>query len=292
MRTATRRLALWAADLDGGVCAVPEESVDSLRGRDRVTVVLEHRDRGLAATRNVFETTLRQDVEWQLAGIVWPCDVPPGVLVTVSWQAARDEIVVRTAALDEPVRVDGVSYFHAYDPKVVTRDCPAPTSNRGRVLHAVRRRGRVFDDGSAALAEADLAAHGGLGRGARGTFLLRNAVDQLIREGYLTRVSGSVEASGYPAYPAVTGQKAAELLFYAPLVEPAPDPGDADLDPDAAASDRGEHWVNGFVRKLPPGAHPSEKQLHLHERAVESEQIGTGPLEPGYTFVKRHHRNG
>jgi hypothetical protein len=211
--------------------------------------------------------------------------VRPGTLVTVSWQAARDEVVVRTTALDEPLRVDGVDYFHEYDPKVVTRECEPGRSNRGLVLHAVRRQGRVFADGSAVLAEAGLAAHCGLGRGARGTFLLRNAVDQLIREGYLTRVTGSVDSAGYPGYPAVDGQKTAEMLFYAPLVEPAdPDEGEGE------GGARQEHLVNGFVRKLPPGAHASERQVSLHERAVEEEQIAALPLTPGYTFVKKHHR--
>ena len=287
----TRRFALWQADLDGGVCAVPEECVEALRDREGIALVLEHRDRGHAVTRRVFETSLSQDVEWQFVGIVWPEDVRPGVLVTVSWQAAKDEVVVRTTALEEPMQVDGVDYFHEYDPRVVTREFDAATSNRGQVMHAVRRLGRVFSDGSAVFAEAGLAAQSGLGRGARGSFLLRNAVDQLIREGYLTRVPGSVDAAGYPSYPAVDGQKAAEMLFYAPLVEPAPDPGDDDGgDGDAEGTDRRDHWVNGFVRKLPPGAQPSEKQLTLHERAVESDQVAASPLAPGYTFVKKHHR--
>jgi hypothetical protein len=287
LRTATRRFALWRADLDGAVCAAPEECVEVLRRQGLVTVVLEHRDHGITPTRQVFETSLRQDVEWQFHDVVWPADVRPGVLVTVSWQAAKEHVVVRTAALDEPLRVDGVDYFHEYDPKVVTREFEPGTSNRGRVLHAVRRQGRIFDDGSAVLAESGLAKQSGLGRGARGSFLLSNAVDQLIREGYLTRVPGSVDSTGYPSYPAVDGQKPAEMLFYAPLVEPAPYPGD----PDATDAERAEHWVNGFVRKLPPGAQASEKQLTLHERAVENEQTAS-PLAPGYTFVKKHHRNG
>jgi hypothetical protein len=261
-----------------------------LRHKDVVTVVLEHRERGVTPTRHVFATSLRQDVEWQFSGITWPADLRPGVLVTVSWQAAKDEVVVRTVALDEPMRVDGVDFFHEYDPKVVTREFTPDKSNRAQVLFTVRRHGRIFSDGSTVLAESGLAAHCGLGRGARGAFLLRNAVEQLIREGYLTRVPGSVDSAGYASYPAVDGQKAAEMLFYAPLVEPAPYPGYPDGDGDG--SDRHEHWVNGFVRKLPPGAKPSEKQLTLHERAVEGEQIVARPLAPGHTFVKKHHRNG
>ena len=284
----TRRLALWQADLDGGVCAAPEECVEPLRDRERIPLVLEHREHGRTPTRQVFETSLRQDVEWQFGGIAWPAGLKPGVLVTVTWHPAKDEVVVRTVPLEEPVRVDGADYFHEYDPRVVTREFSADRSNRAQVMHAVRRLGRVFEDGSAVLAESGLAAHCGLGRGARGTFLLRNAVDQLIREGYLTRVPGSVDPSGYPSYPAVAGQKPAEMLFYAPLVEPAPYPGEEDDDPDGA--DRRDHWVNGFVRKLPPGAQPSEKQLTLHEKAVETEEVDPSPLAPGYTFVKKHHR--
>jgi hypothetical protein len=291
MRTVTRRLALWRADLDGAVCAAPEECVEVLCHRDFVTVVLEHRYQGITPMRQVFDTSLRQDVEWQFNDITWPEDLRPGALVTVSWQPARDQVVVRTVALAEPVRVDGVDYFHEYDPKVVTREFAPGTSNRGQVLHAVRRQGRVFADGSAVLTESGLAAHCGLGRGARGTFLLRNAVEQLIREGYLTRVPGSVDSTGYPTYPAVEGQRATEMLFYAPLVEPAPRPGEPGST-DAAGGDRHDHWVNGFVRKLPPGAQASEKQLTLHERAVGNEQIAASPLAPGYTFVKKHHRNG
>lgn len=287
MGRVTRRSALWQPDLDGGVCAAPEECVESLRHRESTTLVLEHRDRGITPTREVFEAPLQQDVEWQFSGIAWPSDVRPGVLVSVSWQAGKDEILVRTNALDEPMRVDGVDYFHEYDPRVVTREFAADGSNRGKVLHAVRKLGRIFDDGSALLPEQGLAAHCGLGRGARGTFLLRNAVDQLIREGYLTRVPGSLDSAGYPSYPAVEGQKPAEMLFYAPLVEPAPYPDDEDA-PDA---DRREHRVNGFVRKLPPGAHPSERQVSLHERAVEEEEVAD-PLAPGYTFVRKHHRAG
>jgi len=75
------------------------------------------------------------------------------------------------------------------------------------------------------------------------------------------------------------------MLFYAPMVEPAPYPGDPDFDDeDAAGSERREHWVNGFIRRLPPGAQPSERQVSLHERIAEM------PLAPGYTFVKKHHR--
>jgi hypothetical protein len=138
------------------------------------------------------------------------------------------------------------------------------------------------------LAESGLAAQAGLGRGARGAFLLANAVDQLIREGYLTRVPGSVDSAGYASYPAIEGQKAAGMLFYAPLVEEATYPGEDDEDDDGA--DRRDHWVNGFVRKLPPGAQPSEKQVNLHERAVETDEVTASPLAPGYTFVKKHHR--
>lgn len=284
MKTVTRRSALWQADLDAGVCAAPEECVDALLGRDDIVVHLEHREHGLTARSEVFTASLRQDVEWQFAGLTWPAELRPGVLVTAGWNPAKHEVTVRTTALDEPLRIDGVDYFHEYDPKVVTREFVPGPSNRGKVLHAVRKQGRVFEDGSAVLPEEQVARLAGLARGARNAFLLRNAVDQLIREGYLTRVPGSVDKAGYPTYPAVDAQKATEMLFYAPMVEPAPYPGEEE-DEEGEGHDRREHMVNGFVRKLPPGARPSERQVRLHEQ-VES----TDPLEPGYTFVKQHHR--
>ncbi|MEU8819595.1 hypothetical protein [Actinoplanes sp. NPDC048796] len=290
MRTATRRFALWRTDIDEGVCAAPEECVRELRDRETVTVVMEHRQLGTTAVRAEFTSTLRQDVEWEFTGISWPPDVRPGVLVTVTWHKAKDAVVVRTAPLDEPVRVDGVDYFHEYDPKVVTREFDPGKSNRGHVLNAVRRQGRVFEDGSAVLPEERVSSLSGLGRGAKAAFLLRNAVDQLIREGFLTRVEGSVDSSGYPSYPPADGQKTADMLFYAPLVEPIEFADEDGEHGDGA--ERRDHWVRGFVRRLPPGAHPSEKQLSAHEQAVENAQIGAGELAPGYTFVKRHHRNG
>jgi hypothetical protein len=99
----------------------------------------------------------------------------------------------------------------------------------------------------------------------------------------VTRVPGSVDADGQPSYPAVDGEEPADMLFYAPLVEPIP-MGDG--------PDRREHWVNGFIRKLPPGAQPSPRQLAAYRRAVENAQIDEDTLAPGYTFVKKHHRHG
>lgn len=277
MRTVTRRLPLLRADLEGAVCSLPSDFV--LDGHERITVVLEHRPHG----RQVFEADVRQDVGWQLHGIGWPVDLRPGVLVTVTWRPAKDEIGLRTTVAEDPMRVDGVDYFHEYDPAAVTRAFEPDASNHAQVLGVVRRLGRVFEDGSAVHTEAFVAARCGLGRGARGAFLFRNAVDQLIREGYVTRVPGSVDAAGQPSYPAVDGEEPAEMLFYAPLVEPTP-MGDG--------PDRREHWVNGFIRKLPPGAQPSEKQLAAHRRAVENDLIDEDSLAPGYTYVKKHHRHG
>ncbi|GGM40573.1 hypothetical protein ACFFX1_17930 [Dactylosporangium sucinum] len=289
MRAATRRFALRQSDLDDATCLVPEGVAAVLRDRPAITIALDHRVHGVTPTHLEYPVTLRQDdEEWWFDGVAWPDDLRPGVLVTVAWRPARDEVVVRTAVLDEPMRIDGVAYYHDYDPEVVTRECRPGPSNRGQVLAAVRRLGRVYEDGTALFPEADLVRRSGLGRGKRGTFLLRNAVDQLIREGFVTRVTGSLDASGRPSYPAVDGEEPVEMLFYAPLVEPAPLP---DEEGEHGSSDRREHWVSGFVRKLPPGSQPSPRQRSLHQQAVDSELLSE-PLAPGYTFVKKHHRNG
>jgi hypothetical protein len=286
----SRQFALVRADLEDAVCPVPDDLAATVAGRDSVTVVIEHRALGLTPGRESFEAATVQEPGLQLTGIAWPADVRPGVLVTVAWRPSEEYVVVKTTALDEPLRVDGVDYYHHYDPRVITREFDPGVSNRGQVLKAVRRLGRVFDDGSAVFPEAELPAHCGLGRGKKGTFLLRNAVDQLLREGYVTRVTGSTGPDGELNYPAVDGEDSLDLLFYAPLVEEATLPGESGGDGHGDAGDRRDHWVNGFVRRLPPGAHASKRQLTLHQKALEKEQIDGFTLEPGYTFVKRHHR--
>ncbi|AEV83490.1 hypothetical protein ACWT_2952 [Actinoplanes sp. SE50] len=291
MRTVTRRVTLWRADLEGLVCPVAEEIAEALIGRDPVMVVLEHRVKGITAVREVFETAVEREPTWRFSGIGWPADVQTGTVVTVTWQAGRDAVVVRTRVLDDPMRIDGVNYYHEYDPLVVTRDFDPRPSNRGQVLKVIRGLGRVFEDGSAVFPEDSLAGQAGLGRGQKGTFLLKNAVDQLIREGYVTRVTGSTDADGLACYPAVDGQDPVDLLFYAPLVEPAPHPHEDD-DEDDEHHDRREHWVKGFIRKLPPGAQPSERQMAAYQWAVENELIDEDAMGPGYTYVKKHHRNG
>lgn len=272
------------------VCPLPDDLAATVAGRESVTVVLEHREFGVTPGRASVESVPAHDPGPHLTGIAWPPDVRPGVLVTVAWRPSEEYVLVKTTPLDEPLRVDGVDYFHDYDPRVITREFDPGVSNRGQVLKAVRRLGRVFDDGSAVFPEAELPAHCGLGRGKKGTFLLRNAVDQLLREGYVTRVTGSTGPDGELNYPAVDDEDPIDLLFYAPLVEEAPLPGEGGGDGHGEAGDRRDHWVNGFVRRLPAGAHASKKQQSLHQKALEKEQIDGFTLEPGYTFVKRHHR--
>lgn len=292
MRTVTRRITLRQADLEGSVCTLPDEIAEALSSDDPVMVVLEHKVKGVTATREVFEAGLAQDITWQLSGITWPADIRTGMFVTISWQQGRDAVVMRTKVLEDPLRIDGVNYYHEYDPKTVTRDYDPRPSNRGQVLKVIRKLGRVYDDGSAVYPEELLAKQAGLGRGQKGTFLLKNAVDQLIREGYVARVAGSVNADGYPSYPLVDDEEPVDLLFYAPLVDPARHPDEEGDDEDDEHADRREHWVKGFIRKLPPGAQPSDKQMAAYQRAVDSELIDEDAMGPGYTFVKKHHRHG
>jgi hypothetical protein len=280
VKTASPRYALRRADLDGAACPVPPECAGA------ATVLLEHRAHGTTPARLVFDAERHDDGR---VGVAWPDDVHVGVLVAVAWQPARRQIVLRTVPLDEPLKVDGVAYFHEYDPLTVTHEFRPANSNRGRVLDAVRRHGRVFEDGSAVFPEGDLVRRAGLGKGARGAFLLRNAVEQLIREGYVTRVAGSLDAGGQPSFPPADGAEAVPMLFYAPLIEPAARPDEpAEHDP----SNRHEHWVAGFIRKLQPGTRPSPRALALHRQAIDSGQFPDEPLAPGFTFVKKHHRNG
>ncbi|WP_433220313.1 hypothetical protein ACQP00_17625 [Dactylosporangium sp. CS-047395] len=273
-----RRHALRRGDLDAGTVPVPEECDGA------ATVVLEHKLHGVTPGRYTFDAELDGDT----VNVAWPEDVQVGVLVAISWQPARRQIVLRTKPLDEPLRVDGVAYFHAYDPLTVTHEFRPASSNRGKVLDAVRRHGRAFPDGSTVFPEADLVKRAGLGKGTRGTFLLRNAIDQLIREGYVTRVDGSLDAGGQPTFPPAPGAEVLPMLFYAPLIDPATRPDVEEHDP----SNRHEHWVTGFTRKLQPGTRPSPRALALHRQAIDNGQLPDEPLPDGYTFVKKHHRNG
>ncbi|GLY07153.1 hypothetical protein Acsp01_75320 [Actinoplanes sp. NBRC 101535] len=295
MKALTRRVTLWRADLEDAACGIPADIADAVGDREQIVVVLDHRTEGVTATKQTFDgarvRSADPDGGWRLAGLTWPSDVRTGTLVAVSWHPGREEIVLRTIPLDEPLRIDGVAYFHEFDPAVITRDFDPGISNRGQVLRTIRQLGRVYDDGSAVFPEVDLPKRSGLGRGAKGAFLLKNAVDQLIREGYVTRVPGSLDDEGKPVYPAAEGADVVDMLFYAPLIEPVDAPGEHG-EGTGEGYDRRDHWVAGFIRKLPPGAEPSTKQLELHQRAVENEQIGSGALAPGYTFVKKHHRNG
>lgn len=285
----TRRLALRRADLDGGVCPVPEECVEALQHRDTVPLVLDHRLRGITAERLAFHSALRQDVEWQFGGIEWPADLRPGVLLTVAYRPAKDEVVVRTVPLVEPMRVDGVDYFHEYDPMVVTREHTPGNANWSKVLSTVRRLGRVFDDGSAVFPEADLLKRSRLGRGDRAAFLLRNAVEQLLREGYVTRVVGSVDATGHPSYPGVDGEEPAEMLLYAPLVEPAPTPTTPSTARAPTAASTGS---TASCANCHPAPSPRSVSCHCTSRSSNRRSSTTPSSPPGYTFVKKHHRNG
>ena len=63
MKKVARRFALWRADLEGEVCAVPEECVETLRERAPITLVLEHHEFGVTPLTRTFETALRETAE-------------------------------------------------------------------------------------------------------------------------------------------------------------------------------------------------------------------------------------
>ena len=288
MRTASRRFALWRADLAGGVCAAPDECVDELRHLDTVPVTLEHRVHGVIPTTEVFQTSLH---DGQFTGVEWPGDLRPGVQVTVVWHAGKDEIVAHTTPLDEPVRVDGVDYFHEYDPRVVTREFEPGPANWSRVLHAVCRHGRVFEDGSAVFAEAKVAAKAGLGRGAKGAFLLKNAIDQLLREGYLTRVVGS----GDSTFPAEDGAEPVDMLFYAPLVDPTTPPEGAGRHEQVAAREGQDvvaHARRTDADLLPPATGELDFALLRDQRPPAQRPQRAAPAAPGRRGDLRGRRQG
>lgn len=113
------------------------------------------------------------------------------------------------------------------------------------------------------------------------------AVAGLIQDRRITRVRGGLDSEGLPSCPARTGQTPVDLLRYAPRVVPV---GLAADQRKAKPAPRHDHWVDGFVRRLPAGAHASAESIEAHREAVRAAQIVDRALPDGFTYVQRHHR--
>ncbi len=164
-------------------------------------------------------------------------------------------------------------------------------SDMSWVLRTLRLLGYLDADGEAILAEDALVRNceeAGMPRRRLGG--IEEAVEKLILAGHVTRVEGSVDPDGRPWYPPRPGSVRTSLLRYKPRVQALPRQS-SPYGSGEGHGNRREHWVSGFVRRLPPGASPSEQQIEAHRQAVAAAEVMDRELPAGYTFVRPHQRN-
>lgn len=284
---------------------VPPKAQEALThlGVDLVEVRLEltHPGGDLDDTEEVQKAELDLTGETgMLRNIQWPLDFFPGLRLYLQWPRGGRVLRVRTVELDEPVEVDGQVITHEYDASVLTRES-APGSGRDGdsatgldvrrlVERAVRRCGRLTPDGSALLDRAalprcvyDVAPSPDQNRA------LGVAVDELLTKERLHAAVGSRGADGEPHYPVRDGEFPIDLICYtpAPVVLARPGAGGGLRAPDRGA----EHFVQGFLRRLPAGWEPTDAQRAAYREHCQHVGKADGwQLPSGYTFVTSHSR--
>lgn len=233
-------------------------------------------------------------------GVRWPTDVFPGLRVQVQWPRGGTTFRLSTVELEDPVEIDGQLVGHRYDPQVLTRESAPGSSRNGDssegldtsrlVLRTVRRFGLLTTDGHA------LFDRGALPRGVYGTVpaahqvvALEQAVARLLAENQLYAATGSRGADGEPHHPPRDGEPPIPLLGYEPNPVVVSRPGVA-----GGLGTYGtgvEHFVNGFLRRLPAGSEPNDLQRELYREHCRHVGKADGwDLPAGYTFVTPHSR--
>ncbi|MGA3563759.1 hypothetical protein [Melissospora conviva] len=295
------RAALYRMHLDGNWCPVPDgKALHDWTGRPLRLHFRHEGSAGPGAEHPQQVTLRRRGGQWELAGVSWPDNLLPGTYVILTWELHRNLVLAHTTLLSEPEQVDGLRYEHQYNAQVVTRQ-NAPGADQDRavpdlsdlswVLRTLRLLGYLDAKGEAILAEDALVRNceeAGMPRRRLGG--IEEAVEKLILAGHVTRVQGSVDPDGRPWYPPRPGSVRTPLLRYKPRVQALPRQSNP-YGSGEGHGNRREHWVSGFVRRLPPGASPSEQQVEAHRQAVAAAEVMDRDLPPGYTFVRTHQRN-
>ncbi|WP_431989011.1 hypothetical protein [Streptomyces albogriseolus] len=266
-----------------------------------IRLELDHPGGEVAADSAVQEVTAVPEGDGvRLAGITWPRDFYPGLMLDLRLPPGGAVIRLATTELDEPVRFGDRVTGHCFDPRVVTRE-DAPGSGRGGdtavglgpralVLRTVRRCGLLTPDGHALQDRAALprAAYGR--RPARlQVAALMAAVAELFEERVLEPTVGSRDVWGQPHFPPRAGQPAIPLIAYRPTRQRVIRPwGGTDEGGDKL---RVLHVVPGHLRRLRPGCSPSDVQRAAFRDYCRRLGKADGwELPPGYTFVTEHTR--
>ncbi|WP_437046325.1 hypothetical protein [Streptomyces sp. enrichment culture] len=299
------RAPLRLAHLRSGWFPLHPEAVRELRRSLGVVagirLELDHPGGEVAADSAVQEVTAVPEGDGvRLAGITWPQDFYPGLMLDLRLPRGGAVIWLATTELDEPLRFGDRVTGHCFDPRVVTRE-DAPGSGRGGdtavglgpralVLRTVRRCGLLTPDGHALQDRAALprAAYGR--RPARvQVAALMAAVAELFEERVLEPTVGSRDVWGQPHFPPRAGQPAIPLIAYRPTRQRVIRPwGGADEGGDKL---RVLHVVPGHLRRLRPGCSPSDVQRAAFRDYCRRLGKADGwELPPGYTFVTEHTR--
>jgi len=299
------RATLRLAHTLSGVAALPERVAEEFRTTGiadaKLRLLLHHDGYDLdpeSADQAVTITSVDGSV--RMAGIEWPLEFFPGIILTFTWQRGAVVVRARSTLLEAPVTIDGTEYEHRYDPAVLTRDTAPGCARRGsgdrgpltlreRVLRAVRRAGHLDPDGVAVLPR-DLLADLVYGRdaGTAGNAALEPVVDALLAEGTLTAEQASVGLDGLKWPPDGVGTQILVLTW-----RPRPVVGTtrqrATPQTELSRYVR-EFSVAPFLRRLPHGASASA-QAQAEYRRLLGRYGRSGDLPPGYTLVREHSRH-
>ncbi|MBW4705184.1 hypothetical protein [Micromonospora sp. RL09-050-HVF-A] len=299
IRTGTVRAAWQVAvtrdDVNRRRCPIPDGTILPSHETRRLRLYFEH----LSAATRPQNVTLRQvGGRWQLEGVRWPASLQPGLLVDFTWRTDSTTMTAVTKPLRRPERIDGTEFRHEFDRQVVTRElepdgdprhATGPVSVERWVLRTLRILGHLCPQGTATLAEDALVRNcQSLGMPDRMTGQVNDATTNLIKAGRIRKVRGGRDSYGGLWYPARSGDSLVDLIRYQPTVEVLKPQSLAKM---GAPAPRSAHQVHGFIRRLPAGAHASDRQMELYEEAVQAAELANRSLDPNrFTFVNKHRR--
>jgi hypothetical protein len=232
-----------------------------------------------------------------LAGVGWPLEFFPGILLNFWWPRGAPTLNARSTLLDVPVMLDDEVIEHRYDPGIVTRDRPQGSAVRGkaarldsreRIIGAIRRAGLLQPDGAAVLPEGALAALI-FDDPAASLTALSVPLAELLAEGILRRSVASRDRKGALTFPAARGEPKVSVLVWQPEIAPIAQESRrqrTDLTARLKA-----HDVRSFLRRLRPGEKASDAAWAEYRKIGKHFGFGA-ELPAGYTIVRAHRRGG
>ncbi|MBE1487493.1 hypothetical protein [Plantactinospora soyae] len=290
------QVAVTRDDVARGRCPLPEGTVlppDEVR---QLRLYFEHAGSALPPQRVTLRCLAGR---WELSRVRWPKSLRSGLLVTFIWRTDGTTLTAATKPLRQPERIDGIEFRHEFDRLVVTRElAPGGRPSGGAlslsmenwVLRTLRVLGHLCPQGTATLAEDALLRNClRLGMPPEMTDEIPKAVKALVAAGRIRQVRGGRDTYGDLWYPARRGDMPTDLLRYQPTIEVMKPQR---VGRTGVPTNRSAHPVHGFVRRLPAGAHASEKQIELHSEAVAAAEVANRPLDPDrFTFVAKFRRD-